>query len=76
MQQCFNFDLITLTDATAQQLAWHRDRDNPTDGDFKEAEIMVYRWNVARMSLGLAPLDDNYEPPEVKAVEIESEDEE
>lgn len=76
MQQSFNFDLITLTEATAQQLAWQRDRGNPTDLDLKEASLMIARWNVTRLSLGLALLDDDYDPPEpMVSTVIDDEDE-
>lgn len=46
---------MTITEATALQLAWERARDEPNQQDQKDAADMVARWNKRRIELGLKP---------------------
>jgi hypothetical protein len=39
--------------ATAQQLAWERNRDAPSEQDLSDAVVMCARWNLQRIELGL-----------------------
>ena len=41
--------------ATAQQLAWERDRDEPNERDLQDAIAMAAKWNQQRIKLGLKP---------------------
>jgi hypothetical protein len=46
--------LITdLESATAQQLAWERNRDTPSEKDLADAVVMSARWNLQRVEMGL-----------------------
>jgi Mg-chelatase subunit ChlI len=40
---------------TAQQLAWHKGRDNPNQEDWREAAEFVARHRKKRQQLGLRP---------------------
>lgn len=48
---------MTFIEATAQQLAWERARDDANDEDIKLAEQLVQRWNDKRIKLGLRPVE-------------------
>lgn len=48
---------MTITEATAQTLAWERARDEPNDDDKQMAADMVQRWNEKRINAGLKPLE-------------------
>ncbi len=48
---------MTFIEATAQQLAWERGRDDANEDDTKLAEKMVKRWNEDRIKLGLRPVE-------------------
>lgn len=39
--------------ATAQQLAYERNRDKPNDQDMADAVLMCSRWNKQRVKTGL-----------------------
>lgn len=45
------FELIT-----AEQLAWSKGRDTPSQEDLAQAEKMVARWNLIRISRNQKPL--------------------
>ena len=45
------FELIT-----AEQLAWSKGRDIPSQEDLAQAEKMVARWNAVRLSRNQKPL--------------------
>ena len=75
MQQCFNFDKLTMVDAIADQLAIQRGRIRPSKSDGAEAQKMFDRWNLHRLDAGLSSFDNDHEPPELKIIEVESEDE-
>jgi len=48
--------LITdFEQAAAQQLAYERNRDTPTEQDLSDAVKMCAWWNKARKQLGLKP---------------------
>lgn len=50
-----------MIEATAQQLAWSRGRDNIEPCDWRDAEQMVARWQLKREAMGLPPLNEvNY----------------
>ncbi len=40
---------MTFVEATAQQLAWERGRDDANEADIKLAEEMTQRWNQKRI---------------------------
>lgn len=48
---------MTFIEATAQQLAWERGRDDANEADLKLAEEMTQRWNDKRIELGLRPVE-------------------
>ncbi len=62
---------MSLTEATAQQLAWQRNRDEPNDKDKEEAANLVTKWNGRRASKGMAPLNNDYEPVVVGCIVVE-----
>lgn len=76
MQQCFNFDKLTMVDAIADQLAIQRGRIHPSKADNTEAQKMFDSWNLSRIDAGLMSFNNDYEPPELQIIEVESEDEE
>lgn len=76
MQQCFNFDKLTMVDAIADQISIQRGRIHPSKADNAEAQKMFDNWNRRRISTGLRCFDNDHEPPELKIIEVESEDEE
>jgi len=41
--------------ATAQQLAYERNRDEPADKDLQDAVKIAAKWNKQRQALGLRP---------------------
>ncbi len=49
---------MTFTQATAQQLAWERARDEPTKQDIKDAEVIVARIQAKRAAMGLQYIVD------------------
>jgi hypothetical protein len=42
-----------LEQATAQQLAYERNRDTPSEQDMADAVVMCARWNLQRIEFGL-----------------------
>jgi len=48
---------MTFVEATAQQLAWQRARDEVEEDDLKLAEKLVKKWNEKRIKLGLRPVE-------------------
>lgn len=42
-------------EATAQQLAFERNRDEPTDKDLQDAVAVAAKWNKQRIKLKLRP---------------------
>lgn len=45
----------TMVFITAEQVAWSRGRDDATLQDISDASHMVWRWNNARIAMGLQP---------------------
>ncbi len=41
--------------ATAQQLAFERNRDEPNQSDLQEAIVLAAKWNKKRQEQGLRP---------------------
>lgn len=49
---------MNFTEATAQQLAWARGRDEPNEQDHKDAGEMVARIQARRAAMGLSYIHD------------------
>jgi hypothetical protein len=66
---------MTLTESTAETIAYHAGHESITERDMHKATEMVRRWNENRVAAGLMPLDENKQGAIVGAVVVESEDE-
>lgn len=49
---------MSFEEATAQQLAWERGRDNPNEQDRKDAKELVARIQAKRAAAGLCFIPD------------------
>jgi len=66
---------MTLTESTAETIAYHAGHAAVTQRDMQKAIEAVARWNEFRIKTGLKPLDENKQGAIVSAVVVESEDE-